>query len=176
MALFKKRTAAGRLELGDLPGFDDLSADQLSALREICRETRFASGTEIMREGDGGDTMYLFLSGEVDITRSLTLSVGRHGFKNAEKSFVKLKAGTASVFGEMAMLENAPRAATVTASADCVLYEISREDFDALCAKRPDLGVKLLRLIARLLSGRVRKENDEVLKLSTALSIALARV
>lgn len=175
MALFGKRPAGRPLDLGRLPGFADFDAGELASLRGICREARYASGAEIMREGEGGDTMYLFLSGEVDVTRSLTLSVGRHGFKNAEKSFVKLKAGTASVFGEMAMLENAPRAATVTASADCLLYEIRRDDFDALCARDPALGVKLLRLIAVLLSGRVRKENDEVLKLSTALSIALAR-
>jgi len=175
MGLFSKKSQKSRLDLADLPGFSDLSAEELAELAGICRVRSFVSGTEIMKEGDTGDTMYLFLSGEVDVTKSLTLSVGRHGFKNADKSFVKLRAGTASIFGEMAMLENAPRAATVTASSDCVLYEIDRASFESLCSRDPALGVKLLRLIAALLSGRVRRVNEEVLKLTTALSIALSR-
>lgn len=175
-----KKTAnadrARRLDIRELPGFDFLRPEDAEALRSVCREVRFPSGAEIMREGEGGDTMYLFLSGEVNVSRSLTLSVGRQGFRNAEKSFVKLVAGEASVFGEMSMLEDAPRAATVTASADCVLYEVSRADFQALCDRDPTLGLKLLRQIAVMMSRRVRKANDEVLKLSTALSIALSRM
>ncbi len=161
--------------LKNLPGLDIITDEEARLLESVCKLKNVSVGTEIMREGEEGNTMYLFLSGVVDVTKALTLSVGRHTFKSAEKSFVKLKAGETTFFGEMAMLEDVPRAATVTAATDCSLYELSQSDFAKLCETNPPLGVKLLRIIAVILSRRVRKENDEVLKLSTALSIALSR-
>lgn len=159
----------------EIPGVRELDEGEIRSLRESCTEVRFSAGAEIMREGEVGDSLYFFLSGEVDVTRSLTLAMGRQAFRQGEKSFVKLRAGAVGVFGEMSVLEEAPRAATITASTDCVLYELKRDAFSRLCETEPHLGVKLLRSIAVTLSRNVRKENDEVLKLSTALSIALTR-
>lgn len=135
----------------------------------------FKAGSAVMREGEESDTMYLFLDGSVDVTRNLTLKVAGKGFEKAEKSMVRLRAGTAPVFGEMSMFGDEPRSATITAASDCVLYEVSRASFEELCRREPALGLELTRRIATILSGRVRKGNDDVLKLSTALSIALSR-
>ena len=119
--------------------------------------------------------MYLFLEGVVDVTKNLTLKIAGRGFGHAEKSMTRLKAGTAPVFGEMSMFGDEPRSATVTAASDCVLFELSREAFGRICDENPRLGLALIRRIASMLSSRVRKGNDDVLKLSTALSIALSR-
>ena len=119
--------------------------------------------------------MFLFAAGVVDVTKSLTLKTGKKNFSNVEKSFVKLHAGKVSFFGDMALFEKDLRSATITASEDCLLFEVKRRDFEALCDRHPGLGYKLIKKIAAVLCERVRKGNQDILKLSTALSIALSR-
>jgi CRP-like cAMP-binding protein len=153
----------------------DLSDDELTLVAGIAKRVEYASGDSIMHEGEPGETMYLFMDGEVDVTKNLTLKIGRKGFGQAEKSMNKLKAAHVAVFGEMAMFGTEPRSASVIASSPCILYEISRHDFIALCDRNAALGVKVLRRIAAVMSSRVRKTNEDVLKLSTALSIALSK-
>jgi CRP-like cAMP-binding protein len=75
----------------------------------------------------------------------------------------------------MALFESETRSATITASEDCLVFEVKRRDFDALCERHPKLGYKLVKKIAAVLCERVRKGNQDILKLSTALSIALSR-
>jgi len=153
----------------------DLSDEDVARLLSSGRFVRFSSGDVIMREGEESDTMYLFLEGVVDVSKNLTLRIAGKGFGHAEKSMTRLKAGTAPVFGEMSMFGDEPRSATLTAANDCVLFELSRKAFEAICGENPRLGLALTGRIAAMLSSRVRKGNDDVLKLSTALSIALSR-
>ena len=153
----------------------ELSGEELEAIRGIAREVRFSSGEVIMREGEVGDSMYLFAEGEAMVTKNLTLKTGKQGFSQAEKSMVRLNARYVSFFGDMAMFENDVRSATITASGDCRLYEIRREDFERLAAERPGLAYRLVREIAAVLCKRVRQGNQDILKLTTALSIALSK-
>jgi CRP-like cAMP-binding protein len=153
----------------------DLGDEECGKVFAIARRVEFRSGETIMREDEQGDTMYLFVAGEVDVTKNLTLKLGERDFAMAEKSMNKLSAEHVSVFGEMSMFGPEPRSATITASSDCVLYEIHRDDFVALCEAEPRIGLSVLRRMASVLCSRVRKGNEDVLKLSTALSIALSR-
>jgi CRP-like cAMP-binding protein len=165
-------------DLKFLSGMDilkELTREELERFSGTAREVRFKARDVIMREGEIGDAMYFFIDGEVDVTKELTLKVGRAGFSQAEKSMVKLRPGSSGVFGDMAMFGDEPRSATITASSDCVLYEVKRADFRKLCDENPDMGVKLLSRLASVLCARLRKGNADVLKLSTALSIALSK-
>jgi CRP/FNR family cyclic AMP-dependent transcriptional regulator len=153
----------------------DLDDAEISKLLLRCKRLEVQAGHELMTEGELGDTMYLFVKGLVDVKKNLTMKIGRKGFGSAEKSMVKLNAETVSFFGDMAMFEDQPRSATITAADDCVLYEISREQFSQFCDDHMDAGIKVLRRIASALCGRIRKGNEDVLKLTTALSIALNR-
>ena len=159
-------------EKGFLAGLEGGDIDEvLKAARRIECE----AGKAVMREGDSGDAMYLLAAGEVEVTKNLTLKLGLRDFARADKSMTRITAERAPVFGEMALLATEPRSATVTAATPCVLYEIESGAFKAICEGNPRLGAELLRRIARILSARVRKGNEEILKLSTALSIALSR-
>lgn len=153
----------------------DCTVEELARIGRICDRMEVEAGAVIMHEDEPGDDVFLFTEGQVDVSKNLTLKIGREGFGRAEKSMTKLNAGQASVFGEMALFGTEPRSATVTAAADCVLYRIRRSDFTALCDTDPELGLKVLRRIAAVLGARVRKGNEDVLKLSTALSIALSK-
>lgn len=165
----------GREFLKSVPLLADLTREELDLVWSIVRRIEVPRGTVIMREGDLGDTMYLFAEGAVDATQKLTLKAGRGSYSQAEKSVVRMRAGTVSFFGDMALLEHEPRSATITAAEDCVLYEIGRDDFERLGAEHPALGYKIMRRIATVLCQRIRRSNQDVLKLTTALSIALAR-
>lgn len=153
----------------------DLNEIERNLIFKIAKKVEVSSGDVIMKEGDIGDSMFLFLEGEVEVSKNLTLKIGKHGFSKAEKSMVKLNAEYVSFFGDMAMFENDTRSATITASTDCLLYEIKRDDFERLCSEHPEIGYKVIRKIATVLCQRVRKGNQDVLKLTTALSIALSK-
>ena len=153
----------------------NLSENEINDVWSIIHPVEFSAGTIIMKEGDIGDTMFLFASGIVDITKYLTMKIGEKGFSNVEKSMVKLNAKNVSFFGDMAIFENDTRSATITAFTDCLLFEIKRQDFEKMCNKNPLLGYKLIKEIAITLCQRIRKGNEDILKLTTALSIALSR-
>jgi len=75
--------------------------------------------------------------------------------------------------GEMALLENDTRSATVTACSDCSRLELHQEEFLELIDQNPAMGVKLLLRLAQILSRHLRKTNQDVVKLTTALAISL---
>jgi CRP-like cAMP-binding protein len=152
----------------------DLDEPEIDRLCSTVRRVTAPKGTVIMAEGDVGDTMYFFAEGEVEVTQKLTLKAGR-GFSQGEKSMVRLRSGAVAFFGDMALFEREPRSATITAVADCVLYEIGRDDFERLAEDHPALGYKIMRRIAPVLCQRIRRSNQDVLKLTTALSIALSK-
>jgi CRP/FNR family cyclic AMP-dependent transcriptional regulator len=165
----------GREFLASVALLADLNREELDLLWSTVRRVTVPKGAVIMREGDVGETMYFFAEGEVEVTQKLTLKAGRHGFSQGEKSMVRLRAASVSFFGDMALFEREPRSATITAAEDCVLYEISRGDFERIGAANPALGYKIMRRIAPELCQRIRRGNQDVLKLTTALSIALSR-
>ena len=65
--------------------------------------------------------------------------------------------------------------ATVAALTDCVLLEITRSDFLRLGEENPQIGYKITRNITGLLCSRLRKADEDTIKLTTALSLALSR-
>lgn len=153
----------------------DLTPAELELVWSIVKRIEVPAGTVILKEGEMGDSMYFFARGVAHVTKNLTLKLGRSGFGNVEKSMNKLDSAYVSFFGDMAMLEDEPRSASITAATDCLLYEIKRADFIHLCDNHPQLGIKILRKLAIGLCQRIRHTNQDVLKLSTALSIALAK-
>jgi CRP-like cAMP-binding protein len=156
---------------GLLSGLTDEEAESFLA---IARRIECARGSVIMHEGEPGDTMYLLATGEVDVTKNLTLKLGDREFANVDKSMNKIQATSSPIFGEMSLFGPEPRSATVTAAAPCVLYEITKADFDAFSESNPRIALLVVKHIAAILCSRVRRGNAETLKLSTALSLALS--
>jgi CRP/FNR family cyclic AMP-dependent transcriptional regulator len=97
----------------------------------------------IYREGDPGDSLYVILDGEVDITVH-----NRHVWR--------LKAG--EVFGEMALVESRPRSAMAVAYSNCRLLAINEHRFLFLVAQTPFFALGLFRLMA----SRLRAMDETV--------------
>jgi CRP/FNR family cyclic AMP-dependent transcriptional regulator len=149
----------------------DLAEDEMQHVLHRTTPRDFPAGSEIIQEGEPGDSMFIMVSGEVEITKQLTLVLDEDTPK--ERVMIRLKAENGVYFGEMSLLENETRSATVTASTDCHLLELKQKDFLDLVHQKPDMGLKLMLRLAQVLSQHLRKTNQDVVKLTTALAISL---
>jgi CRP-like cAMP-binding protein len=161
------------LFLKDIALFKDLPDDKLGKVISIVRKVTFRENEIIMQEGDVGDTMYIILDGTVEVAKSLVL--GNLDDESIEKNkvFTRLSGKHHAVFGEIALLEESKRTATIKAVTDCLMYEMKKDDFLNLAAKDYELGYRILLNLSRIVSARLRKADEDTVKLSTALSIVL---
>lgn len=155
--------------LAGIPLFHGLGAEQLRRLAEVLRPARAAAGDPILVEGDPGRSLFVLTAGTVETTKRLGLLAAESGPR--QKVLVRLTAP--QFFGEIGLLEDTARSASVRAATECLLLELRREDFDRLVADDIALGYRLLRNIASSLIGRLRDTDRDVVKLTAALSIAL---
>jgi len=151
--------------------FQDLEDAEIQEVLSRTSIREFPAGAVIIQEGDPGDSVFIMQAGEVEITKQLTLVLDEDTPK--ERVMIRLKAENGVYFGEMALLENETRSATVTALTDCAVLELHQQEFLDLIEKKPEMGVKLLLRLAQLLSRHLRKTNQDVVKLTTALAVSL---
>lgn len=157
-------------ELRSVPLFQGLSEDQLREVTSVLRPARAGAGDEILVEGETGRSLFVLVSGTVETTKHFGVS-GLDGAAPRQKVLVRLSAP--QFFGEIGLLDDAPRTATVRAATPCDLLELRREDFDRLVEEDVRLGYLLVRNIASAVIGRLRNTDRDILKLTAALSIAL---
>jgi CRP/FNR family cyclic AMP-dependent transcriptional regulator len=161
--------------LKDVAILRDLEEAELRTFSGILRQLQAPRGTSILKEGETGDTMYILEEGAVEISKALTWMAGTEESSSRDKILSKLSASNHAVFGEVALFEQNTRTATVVALTDCRLLEVTKSDFLRLAEENPRIGYKVTRNIAELLCSRLRKANEDTMKLTTALSLALSR-
>ena len=106
----------------------------------------YSSGQIIFCEYEPGDSFYLIQSGRVKIVKI---------FGSIEKTIDILQPG--EFFGEMALLENAPRSASIVALEECRLLEFNRDNFEVLMTGNPQMALKLLGLFAKRIYDQKRR-------------------
>jgi CRP/FNR family transcriptional regulator, cyclic AMP receptor protein len=149
----------------------DLSEPELQLILAGTNPREFQADEVIMHEGDAGDAMYIMCDGSVAITKRLTLELSEDAPR--EKTMIRFRAEEGVILGEMALIESDVRSATVTAMTPCLMLELTKEKFYLLLEQYPEIGVKILLRLAQYLSQRLRKASDELVKVTTALAIAL---
>jgi CRP-like cAMP-binding protein len=155
--------------------FKGLSPDQIGKVLDICRTVRFSANDVIMKEGEMGDSMYIILQGTVEVIKRLILAgIEDEESTNKNKVFTRLDAaGRHPVFGEIALLQELKRTATVRAVTDCTLYEIKKNDFLKLAESDFEFGYRILLNLAGMVSERLKKADEDTVKLTTVLSMIL---
>jgi CRP/FNR family transcriptional regulator, cyclic AMP receptor protein len=125
--------------------FEGLTPAEISDLLGNSEKCTFEPGAFIIKEGNIGTHMYIILNGEARVLKS-----GRDG----EMELARLM--PADSFGEMALADNEARSASVVADTPCVLVRIN----DKIIHARPEIGLKVYRNIARVLSARLRTADE----------------
>jgi CRP/FNR family cyclic AMP-dependent transcriptional regulator len=110
----------------------------------------------VFQEGDFGDYLLVILSGRVKVSL-----MGKEG-----KEFILAMLGPGSFLGEMALLEAAPRSATVTTLEACVFLRLDQRHFTTLLHTHSSLGLKLLKALCTRL-----RETDERLRSLVMLDV-----
>jgi CRP-like cAMP-binding protein len=116
--------------------FDGLSAKQLAAVATAMRERSFAAGQTIIQEGATDGRFYLIDSGTADVIVN-----GKVVGNLADGDY----------FGEIALIDNGPRTASVRATSDIHALTLAHFNFRAVLKDNPDLVLKLLIQVCRLL-------------------------
>jgi CRP/FNR family cyclic AMP-dependent transcriptional regulator len=153
--------------------FNGLTSEQIRKVLTISRKVMFHKNEVIMEEGQIGDAMYIILEGAVQVIKTLTLKGVDEDSDGKNKIFTRLDARQHPVFGEISLLEESERTATVMTVTDCVFYEIKKNDFLRLAESDYELGYRVLINLARIVSSRLRKVNEDAIKLTTVLSLVL---
>ena len=134
--------------------FSRLPDEELACLAGVMEEKIFPAGTVILQEGDPGDHMYLLLEGAVDVLKT-TLFGDPYVTASLKDSYH-------CSFGEMALIDQGTRSATVRAKTDCRTLALSAEEFQRFCREYPAIGVELLMAVSATLVRNLRAENENL--------------
>jgi len=143
--------------LEKVPMFEGLDRGTLLRLAAIGKVEEYGLGHTLFAEGDVGDKFYVVLSGAVRISRMVP------GMGEEALGIVK----TGSYFGEMSLLEDAPRSAHALVHERCRLFVMNRLDLEELLFVDRELAYELLWKFVRTLSRRLRESNDKMTFLAT---------
>lgn len=153
--------------------FAELDAKQLEEVANICRKKSYREGAMVIREGDRGDEMFVVMEGQVGVSRRIDTELPGGRKISFEKKLAVLGPGT--YFGELAVLENDERSATVRAESALETLVIKKDSIQGLMAQDMELGFHVLRAMSRVLCERLRKADADIAKLLTAFAMAVRR-
>jgi len=148
--IHKSREALDSLRT--IPLFAAVTDDALSAIADLLIERRVPKNQTIVEEGLSGDYMYVIREGQVKVTK--LSGDGR------EKILELL--GPGDFFGEMSLLDDAPRSASVKSLTETHILALSRPDFLKELRRNPDLGMAVIQELTR----RVRQMDEQASSLS----------
>ena len=146
-----------------IPLFQGIKEDEqrLIALAGIVSSRGCAAGDSVITEGEEGDELYILNKGKVNVLKR-TLDDDLY-------TIVCLNDEEDVFFGELALMDEELRSASVTAETDCEFLVINRADFHRLGEQDPRLGLLVTRAIGRALSRKLRKTNEDLIILFEAL-------
>lgn len=125
--------------LAHIPLFCELSPRELRKLAGAAVQRQYPAGTVIVQQGEPGVGLYVIIRGRARVQQ-----------QDADASSHQLALlGSNEIFGELALLDNAPRSASVVAEEDTSALVIPIFDFRALLHDDADIAIKLLAVLAR---------------------------
>ncbi len=139
-------------QLAVVPLFSELEDELLGAIAEASTEASFARNETIIREHDLSTSLFVILEGRVKV--SLVRQEGREA--------ILAMLGAGDFFGDMSLLDNEPRSASVIAIAPTRVLILTRNDFARLLGSRPAMTVLLLQAI----TARLRHADQKIADLA----------
>lgn len=132
--------------------FDSLLPEHLKLVAGIVEERAVPPSTKIFADGDPADRFYFIVAGKVRVSKQIP-GMG-------EEALAILEPG--DYFGEMALIDDAPRSADAITNTTATLGSISKQSFEDLLFMHKDLAYELLWTFVRTLSARLRESNEKM--------------
>jgi CRP/FNR family cyclic AMP-dependent transcriptional regulator len=139
--------------LQNIPLFSVLGTEELDAIERLAVTRNYPKNSVIINEGDHTDSLYVILSGKVKIFLT----------DDQQKEVIVAIQRAGDYFGELALLDEAPRSASVMTMEPCTLLMIARSAFERHLANEPKIAISLMRGLAERL--RATTENVKSLAL-----------
>ena len=133
--------------LKNIPLFSSLTDSELTAIEKVAVKKTFPKNTILLSEGDSTDALYVICEGKVKVTID----------DNEGKELILSILGTGEYFGEMALLDDEPRSASVTTKETTQLLIISKNDFMGFFSSNP-IALNLLKDLIK----RLREANKKI--------------
>ncbi|HZY45820.1 MAG TPA: SpoIIE family protein phosphatase [Anaerolineae bacterium] len=142
--------------------FERLSTEDISALRTVSHLKTYPVNTILCHEGETEHTFYVLQAGTVKVTQRIP---------DGEDRLLAMR-GPGEFFGEMAVIDNSPRSASVTAASNVQVIEITQEVFDRVLSHSPELAITLLRHVMQYLRNTMQWQIVELQAKNRALEAA----
>jgi CRP/FNR family cyclic AMP-dependent transcriptional regulator len=136
--------------LAAVPLFANIPPAELVKLAALARQENYAKNAEIMAEGDRSSGLYILLSGKVKVV--LRSEEG--------KEIILAILNPTEFFGEMALLDEAPRSADIIAMAPTSVLVIAKQEFKSWLQRQPDMALVIIKTLAQRLREADRKIGD----------------
>jgi signal transduction histidine kinase len=150
--------------LRQFPLFAGLSDEDLDRLDGMTEAIDVAAGQVLVTEGEPGDSMYIALEGEFEVSK-----------RSGDREMILAHSGPGDMIGEISLLEGCMRTATVRASQDGRLLKISQESFQHLLQRSPSAALSIVRTVtARLRNTEAMLSQSEKMAALGSLSAGLA--
>jgi HEAT repeat protein len=126
--------------LREIPIFADLSPEDLKHVAEVAREEWYPQNTDIFHQGDEGNMMFVIVNGRLQVVRNMD-----------GKDQLLAERGPGDFVGEMAIIDSAPRSATLHTQSEVRVLAIDDETFKGILRERPNVSFAVLRSLSRRL-------------------------
>ncbi|MBW1715173.1 MAG: cyclic nucleotide-binding domain-containing protein [Deltaproteobacteria bacterium] len=134
------------------PLFDELKTNEIKNIAKHLSFIELSKDDILFKEGEKGNCVCFVVEGTLDVIKeSLT-----------GESVIITALHRGRSIGEMSIIDDFPRSATVKARTQVKLVILTREDFDLLLEENPQVGIKILKKISRLLSLNLRKTSSRL--------------
>ena len=139
--------------LKNLLFFSYLSPEHMDKIMTYIEPLELNAGEILFEEGDEGDYVCFIISGSLEILKMTT-------WQNFTTVIATLYEG--SCIGEMALIDHAPRSASIRACEETKLAILTQKAFDLMLSSEPELGVNILKGVAQTLSNNLRSTTDKL--------------
>jgi SulP family sulfate permease len=151
------RSTATTLSLDQHALFSGLTAEELAVVTEFLTPQRYEAGTAICREGDDADRVWMLTRGSVSV---------RVASRDHARTLRIASLAVGTIVGEIAFIEGGKRTATIIADEIVECYVLELSAYDIIVRDHPQIGIKLLANLLRVVTYRLRTTSDELRAMS----------
>lgn len=146
----------------DIPFFADLDGHELAVVAKRMNYFEITKGETLFNEGDPGDSVCFVVRGSLDIYKQAATLGGQVRISTVSKN---------QSIGEMAVIDEYTRSATVKARQDTAIVALTKRGFEAILVENPAVGAAILKKIASRVSMNLRRTTSQLADYMNALPI-----